>query len=102
MQHADIETAEWSQLYEQLRGWALHSSAEPSSSPRPIGFGVIVRSGICTWLETCSCWTPLIEPKAKRSCDLPKTLSQSAQVQLAIVIAGTLLNKSNQAQGVTR
>ena len=99
---ADIEDAEWSQLYEQLRGWALHSSVELSSGPRPIGFGVIVRSGICAWLETCSCWTPLIEPKAKRSCDLPKTLSQSVQVQLAMVIAGTLLNKSNQAQGVTR
>ncbi len=99
---ADVDKdAEWSQLYEQLRGWALHSSAEPSSGPRPIGFGVIVRSGIYAWFETCSWWTPLIE-KAKRSCYLPATLAPSVQVQLAMVLASTLLSKSNQAQGVTR
>src|SRR3990172_7752802 len=96
---ADIETRNWSELYERLRGWVLQPLGEPWSGPRPLGFGVFVRSGMCAWIETCSGWTPLIEPEAKRACYFPETLPQSVPLQLATLIAGTLLN---QVQGVTR
>jgi hypothetical protein len=48
---------------------------------------------MCAWIETCSGWTPLIEPEAKRACYFPETLPQSVPLQLATLIAGTLLRE---------
>ncbi len=88
-----------SELYEQLRGWVLDPSTVSVTGPRHLGFGVLLRRGMCAWLDTCGRLTRGLEPQLPRPSSQPIFLPAPVRAQLAAVLATTLLTSS---QGVMR
>ena len=87
------------QLYETLRGWVLGRPTVQYPSAPQLGFGVLLRRGMCTWIDTCCNLSDVVKPQPEPLSPFPGSPPCSVQAQLAALLAHTLIQYH---QGATR